>query len=176
MLKEYSADGKKYEGREFKELEATIDKNLIEWIRYIETNAISAHGSSREFEIARSIQWLGYDMICQLCFGHPLGFIHKHADCYDFQDTLERRLPIVERFAVVTEINWLLKFISFVPVLKSILPSTTDKSGVGKIMGVWLSKLDNIVVILTNDSWQKRKSKIAQILMTSPIMTLLDCG
>ena len=75
-------------------------------------------------------------MICRLCFGHPFGFVEKHADCHDFLKTLEERLPIVEKFSIYTEVSSLLSFISYMPWLNRILPSATDRNGIGKIIGV----------------------------------------
>lgn len=107
---------------------------------FIEKNGVSTPGSPpKEFEIGRSVQYLVTDMICRLCFGHPFGFIAKHADCYGFLKTLEERLPIVEKFSIYTEVSSLLSFISHVPWLKRILPSATDQNGIGKIIGVRLS-------------------------------------
>ena len=104
---------------------------------FIEKNGLSyADSPSKEVEIGRSIQYLVTDMICRLCFGSPFGFVAKHADCYDFLKTLEERLPIVEKFSIFTEVSTLLSFVSYIPWLKRILPSATDRNGIGKIIGV----------------------------------------
>ena len=104
---------------------------------FIEKNGVSyPHSELKEFEIGRSIQYLVTDMIGRLCFGRPFGFIAKHADCYDFLKTLEERLPIVEKFSIFTEVSSILSFISFIPWFNRILPSATDRNGIGKIMGV----------------------------------------
>lgn len=138
LNKTTNKEGLQYEGKDTVGAEATINENLVEWIQYIEMNGLSYPGMTTEFDIARSIQWLLFDMICRLCFGHPFGFISKHEDCYDFQKTLEERLPIVEIFAVVTEMSRILRFVSHVPLLKRVLPSAKDQSGIGKILGVRL--------------------------------------
>lgn len=88
------------------------------------------------FDIARSIQWLMFDMICNLCLGKPLGFIEHHSDQYNFQQILEERLPIVEKFSVLTEVNGWLKVLAAIPFARRLLPSSKDKDGIGAIMGV----------------------------------------
>jgi hypothetical protein len=103
---------------------------------YVERNGLSDPGKTCEFEIARSIQWLLFDMVCRLCFGHPFGFIDKHEDCYDFQKMLDDRLPIVEKCAVLTEVNTWLRLIASVPILRNVIPSPRDSTGVGAILGV----------------------------------------
>ena len=107
------------------------------WITYVEEHAVSySDGPCKDFEIGRSIQYHVTDMICLLCFGHPFGFVAKHADCFNFLKTLEERLPIVEKFSIFTEVNRLLTVISHVPLLKRVLPSARDSNGIGKIIGV----------------------------------------
>lgn len=97
---------------------------------------MSGKNATLEFDIARSIQWLLFDIICRLCFGKPIGFIEDHKDHYHFQKTLEERLPIVEKFMVISEVNTWMRFISAIPVLRRVLPSTRDSDGIGAIWGV----------------------------------------
>ncbi len=94
--------------------------------------------------MGRSIQWLLYDMICRLCLGHPVGFVDEHQDQYEFQSVLENRLPIVEKFAIMTEVNLWLRIIDRIPVLRRVLPSSRDKSGVGVILRV--SHIPSLIV------------------------------
>ncbi|KAF5878865.1 putative benzoate 4-monooxygenase cytochrome p450 protein [Botrytis fragariae] len=105
------------------------------WVGYIEHNSISTSQAMKPFDNARSIQWLDFDLICQLCFEHGLGFISNHSDRYDFQKTLDERLSIVEQIGVLAEFGSILRFISRVTFLNQVLPSAKDKSGVGKILG-----------------------------------------
>ncbi|KAL8769420.1 MAG: hypothetical protein Q9209_004648 [Squamulea sp. 1 TL-2023] len=117
--------------------EQNIQQSLQGWILYVQKHGVSYPGDSpRDFEIGRSIQYLVTDTICLLAFGRLLGFVSKHADCYGFLKTLEERLPIVEKFSILTEVNHLLAFISHIPWLRRILPSATDPTGIGKIIGI----------------------------------------
>lgn len=77
-----------------------------------------------------------FDMICRLTLGHPVGFVQKHKDCFSFQQTLEERLPIVEKFAVFGEMNVFIRCLSHVPLLQTLLPSPEDTDGVGAVLGV----------------------------------------
>ncbi|KAI0977109.1 putative benzoate 4-monooxygenase cytochrome P450 [Xylaria arbuscula] len=132
MLRSKLASG--YGGKDVEDFEHTIDENLMNWVLYIQANAMSNQQATLEFDIARSIQWLLYDMICRLCFGVPGGFVDEHKDQHDFQETLEERLPIVEQFAVLTEANSWVRMIDRIPVLRRILPSSKDKEGLGVIL------------------------------------------
>lgn len=131
LMQAYSYDGKGVEG-----FDSTIDENLDCWVKYIEENALCAPGATKEFDIARSIQWLLFDMVCCLCFGYPVGFVENYDDCYHIQKTLEERLPIVEKFAVMTGMNVWIKIISYLPLFHRVLPSSRDKDGLGAILGV----------------------------------------
>ncbi|KAI0547221.1 putative benzoate 4-monooxygenase cytochrome P450 [Xylaria curta] len=132
MLRSKLAAG--YGGKDIEEFEHTIDENLTNWILYIQANAMSNQNTTSEFDIARSTQWLLYDMVCRLCFGVSAGFVDEHKDQHDFQKTLEERLPIVEQFVVLTEVNSWIRMTDRVPSLRRILPSSKDKEGLGVIL------------------------------------------
>ena len=58
---------------------------------------------------------------------------------FGFLQTLESRLPIVEQFSVLTELNTILSTLSKSNWVKRMLiPSAVDHSGVGRILGVSL--------------------------------------
>jgi hypothetical protein len=79
------------------------------------------------------------DIITHLCFGKPFGFVDSDDDVYDFLSTVENMVPIVHQFSVILELNTILLRIMNVPCLKKLIaPSTTDKSGIGKVLGVGL--------------------------------------
>lgn len=89
--------------------------------------------------MARSMQYLTTDVISHLCFGEPFGFVKTHGDVYGFIATLESRLPFIENFSVIVELNRVLSAICSVPFLKTrLLPQPTDEDGLGKIVGVCL--------------------------------------
>ncbi|KAF2188485.1 putative benzoate 4-monooxygenase cytochrome P450 [Zopfia rhizophila CBS 207.26] len=125
-----------YDGKDVENFESTIDENLACWLRYVDRHGLSAVNTTVEFDIARSIQWLLFDMICRLCLGEPVGFVEDHKDHYHFQKTLEERLPVVEKFAVMTEVNSWIRFISMIPFLRRVLPSSRDQDGIGAVLGL----------------------------------------
>ncbi|XRM37641.1 hypothetical protein ABZX51_001103 [Aspergillus tubingensis] len=125
-----------YQGKDIPQMEYAIDQNLLTWLDYIRIHAVATPDRHVAFDMARSIQWLLFDMVCHLCLGHPLGFIDQHEDFYGFQNVLETRLPIVEKFAIFTEVNTWIKMISHIPILRRVLPSPQDRDGIGAIMGV----------------------------------------
>jgi len=125
---------------------------LEEWICYINRQGISDASNTVKFDLARSIQYLTTDIISHLCFGQPFGFTKIHGDVHGFIATLESRLPIIEKFSVLVELNALLSALSYMPLFKRyILPQATDADGLGKILGVCPSE-KNIGCDSTNPS------------------------
>ncbi|KAF4634721.1 hypothetical protein G7Y89_g3383 [Cudoniella acicularis] len=140
-LRQQMAPG--YDGKDIKDFEIGIDENLQQWIQYIEEHGVTHPGQPvKEFEIGRSIQYLVTDMICRLCFGRALGFIENHTDRHEFLQTLEQRLPIVEKFSIYTEVSTLISFISNIPWVNKVLPSAEDKNGIGRIIGICREIID----------------------------------
>lgn len=132
----------KYGGKDIAGVEPTIDARLNEWVDLIDQKWTSLPGETKKFEIARNIQFLTTDIISHLCFGEPLGFVKNQKDMHDFLKTLESRLPVVEQFSVLTELTTLLvKLSNFVWLKRALIPSATDKSGVGRIIGVCLRNI-----------------------------------
>ncbi|KAL8781671.1 MAG: hypothetical protein Q9213_005888 [Squamulea squamosa] len=126
-----------YGGKDVEGVEAAIDTRLNEWLLQIDRKWISSPGETKRFDIGRSIQFLTTDIISHLSFGEPLGFVKNERDMYDFLQTLESRLPIVEQFSVLTELNTILVTLSNIGWLKKrLIPSPADRSGVGRILGV----------------------------------------
>lgn len=61
----------------------------------------------------------------------------QDSDVHSFLYTIESQLPIVQHFSVILELNRILERLARVPFLKGLLlPSATDKTGIGRIMGV----------------------------------------
>ena len=118
-------------------MEAIIDERFSEWISYIDQHWTSLPGETKNYDIARSVQYLTTDIISHLCFGQPIGFVEEHKDIHDFRKTLESRLPIAEQFSVIVEYFSLLSTLSRIPWIKrNLVPQNTDTTGVGKILGV----------------------------------------
>lgn len=126
-----------YAGKEIEGAEEAVDQRIGEFIQRIEERWLSDSDGTAVFDIARRIQFLAVDVITHLCFGKPLGFIESDSDVFNFLATIEMQLPIVQHFSVILEFNNLLLQMVNIPFLKRlIVPSSSDKKGIGMIMGV----------------------------------------
>lgn len=126
-----------YAGRDIEGLEAAIDERFVDWISRIRTQSMSTSEKTTFLDIGKYVQYLAVDIITHLCFGAPLGFVEHNKDMYGFLGVIEDRLPIVQHFSVLVELNTFLRRVTSIPAInKLFLPRATDKSGVGKILGV----------------------------------------
>ena len=127
-----------YAGRELDSLESEVCERMQEFVNHIDTQWATDPGESiKTLDMARIIQFLTVDVITQLCFGKPLGFLSNNKDMFSFLKTIETQLPIVQHFTIIHEVNTLIQRLANVPWLKRLIaPSPRDCTGIGVIMGV----------------------------------------
>lgn len=122
-------------------MEPVIDEQLIEWLARVNKTWISKPGASRPFDIGKRIQFLTVDIITRICLGSPLGCVASDSDKHDFLATVERGNAVCQHFSVLLELNSLMYYLTKIPLLGPlIVPKSSDKKGVGKIMGVSSSR------------------------------------
>ncbi|KAI1075518.1 putative benzoate 4-monooxygenase cytochrome P450 [Whalleya microplaca] len=125
-----------YAGKDIEGVEAAVDERLAEFFSHLESS-VSKPGSTKTLDIATRLQYYAVDVISQLCFGRPLGFVQSDSDHIGFQSTVEWQMPIVMLFSVIVELNSLYYFLSGIPwIRKVIVPSAGDKIGIGPIMKI----------------------------------------
>lgn len=84
-------------------------------------------------DFARIAQYFALDVISDIAFGQPFGFLESDSDVHDYIKTQEALLPIFEWLSTfpslerLTRIGW---------VSKLVMPKPTDKKGLGRLMGV----------------------------------------
>ncbi|MCJ1436398.1 hypothetical protein MMC27_005777 [Xylographa pallens] len=126
-----------YAGTDIVDFEPIINACIQDWITHIHVFGISTENSTVKVDLASSIQYLTTDIISYLCFGEPFGFVKQYSDVHGFLQMVESRLPIMEWLSVLTELNKLLSLLANIPLLgQRLLPQSTDKSGVGAIVGI----------------------------------------
>ncbi|KAK7430663.1 hypothetical protein QQZ08_002706 [Neonectria magnoliae] len=117
-----------YGGREVDNLEPKIDKNILSFIHLLKSYA----AESKQVDFGRKAQYFTLDVISDLAFGKPFGFIETDSDVYEYIGTTEETLPMV---MVTTVVPILVKILSH-PLLKRLLPSEKDRLGFGRVMGI----------------------------------------
>jgi len=82
-------------------------------------------------DISRIISYFTLDVISQVAFGHEFGFLQNDSDPFGYIANLKEFLPAILVFGAYTELTKILKM----PFMKALLPKSTDKRGLGKVMG-----------------------------------------
>lgn len=113
-----------------------IDEQLLDWLHRVDLSWISGPGKYSTFDIGKGIQFLTVDIITKICLGMALGCVASDSDKYDFLATVEQGNPVCQHFSVILELNSLMYYLANLPFLGSLVPKATDRSGVGRIMGV----------------------------------------
>ncbi|KAF2154696.1 cytochrome P450, partial [Myriangium duriaei CBS 260.36] len=120
-----------YSGRENAHIESDVDSRLLNLFGLINKSYISTYDNFRPLDISRIITYFTLDVISQVAFGHEFGFLANDRDPFGYIQNLKEFLPAILFFGAYTE---LLKVLQM-PFMKAILPKSTDKRGLGKVMG-----------------------------------------
>ncbi|OTA01466.1 cytochrome P450 [Trichoderma parareesei] len=117
-----------YAGRDVDNIEPKIDSNIRDFMRLLGSYA----DKKTPVDLGRKVQYFTLDVISDLAYGAPFGFVETDTDVYEYIQTTEKNLPMI---MVVTVFPWLLTLLNS-PVLKGLLPSTKDRLGFGRIMSI----------------------------------------
>ena len=116
-----------------------MDERVTDVISRLDAHWVSSPNETRTCDIAKYIGFLNLDIITELSFGKPLGFVAAGKDLYGYSAHFEKKWAQVQHFAVLQELNkMMIKFLE-IPWLNSLvtgLPRKTDEQGIGKILGV----------------------------------------
>jgi len=138
----------KYSGKDNPYLELSIDNRLSHFITFIRQRYLSSSfqpsgleksdGQSpsyiyRPVDFARIAQYFALDVISDIAFGQPFGFLDTDSDVHDYIKTQEALLPIFEWFATLPSLERLIR-IQWISRL--LMPKPTDEKGLGRLMGV----------------------------------------
>ncbi|KAK1476984.1 hypothetical protein CCUS01_16700 [Colletotrichum cuscutae] len=91
-----------YSGREVQAFEQKIDDNLVRLIRLIERYV----DGRKPFDFGRKAQFFTLDVISDLAFGEPFGFVASDSDMYEYIKTTEENLPV---FMGMTVVPWVIR-------------------------------------------------------------------
>lgn len=120
-------------------MEPMIVEQLVQWICRAKSDWMSEPSQARPFDIGKRIQFLTVDVITKICLGGALGCVTSDSDKYEFLETVEKGNSVCQHFSALLELNSLIHYITKIPILgPRLIPQASDKTGVGRIMGVSL--------------------------------------
>ncbi|KAF4456709.1 hypothetical protein F53441_1265 [Fusarium austroafricanum] len=121
-----------YSGKENESLERTIDDHIAKLIAMLETKYLSTDQEYRPVDFAQKIQYFTLDVISDLAFGQPFGYIEQDADVFDFIKITKSFFPVTLVMANIPSLVSLLHSRLF----SGLLPKESDKLGFGAFIGV----------------------------------------
>ncbi|KEY69110.1 hypothetical protein S7711_09646 [Stachybotrys chartarum IBT 7711] len=110
-------------------LEGHVDERITEWMAIV-GERYGATGKKMDF--SEWSQWFAYDTVCQLAFGHPVGFVREGRDISNLIQNFHDMAPFA---AVVGALPWLcVPFLQSSITKRYFMPKPGDNTGIGKIM------------------------------------------
>ncbi|KAF9878749.1 cytochrome p450 [Colletotrichum karsti] len=127
-----------YAGRDSNGFEPGVDRIVAQFVDLIEKKYISTATEYRPIEFSHKSQYFALDVIGQLAFGEPLGFLQKDEDLWGYVAMNDSVFPVLAIMLNVPQVallmqNW---------PLSKLLPFSSDKYGFGKLMHVAKSLAD----------------------------------
>ncbi|RTE80588.1 hypothetical protein BHE90_004925 [Fusarium euwallaceae] len=121
-----------YSGKENESLERTVDAHIARLIDLIETKYLSTSREYRPADFAQKIQYFTLDVISDLAFGQPFGYVDQDDDVFDFIKITRSFFPVTLVIANIPSLVSLLHSRLF----RGLLPKESDKFGFGAFIGV----------------------------------------
>lgn len=121
-----------YSGKENEHLEHSIDNNIANLIKLIETKYLSTETELRLVDFAQKAQFFTLDVISDIAFGRKFGYLANDKDMFSYIKTTEDTIPVM---ILVGALPWLAKVLHS-RLFKSLLPTDKDVYGLGKVMGI----------------------------------------
>lgn len=112
-------------------MEKTIESQVQNLIALIKSKYVSSNKDYRPVDLAQKLQYFTLDVISDLAFGKPLGYLEQDADPYDYVEAMDASMPVL---ATLGNLPWLANLFHS-PLLRRFLPSEMDKGGFGALIG-----------------------------------------
>ncbi|KAF5558637.1 pisatin demethylase (cytochrome P450) [Fusarium mexicanum] len=125
------APGYSYKENEGFGFEAGIDRQLLNFISLIDQKYLSTTSESRPLDLAEKTQFFALDVIGDVSFGEPFGYLTKDEDLFQYNEINASSLPVMNMASVYP---WLGKVVHRWP-LSLLLPREQDQVGFGRLMG-----------------------------------------
>ncbi|KAK3071492.1 hypothetical protein LTR53_008537 [Teratosphaeriaceae sp. CCFEE 6253] len=122
-----------YAGKENVHLEGDVDEQLLKYLDLVSSQYVAKPEQDifRTVDLSRVTSYFTLDVISKVAFGQTFGFLDHDDDPFGYLASLAQMLPAIIVFGVYTELTNIMKF----PAIKAALPKSTDKRGLGRVMG-----------------------------------------
>jgi hypothetical protein len=115
-------------------MEHTIETQITSLVELIKSKYVSDAARYRPVDLAQKLQYFTLDVISDLAFGKPLGYLQQDADPYDYVEAMDASMPVL---ATLGNVPWLADLFHS-RLLRRFLPSEKDNGGFGALIGYLL--------------------------------------
>ncbi|KAL0777439.1 hypothetical protein CaCOL14_006957 [Colletotrichum acutatum] len=122
-----------YAGKENLALEDGINSQVAGFVDLIRRKYVTIDDEVRPMDLGKTTQYFTLDVITRVAYGKEFGYLATDSDVHDYISTTEAAIPLLQ---LCSEVPWLANFMFSKPILGAVGPKHTDKSGLGKLMGV----------------------------------------
>lgn len=122
-----------YSGKDNAHLEADIDACIMMFVQLVQQKYLSEGSGLRVMDLAQKVQYFTLDVITQTAYGTAFGYLKEDADVHDQVKLTDWIVPFLTLCANVPLLN---KILNRAWVKVKLGPKPTDKSGIGKSMGI----------------------------------------
>lgn len=129
-----------YSGKENLQMEQDVDDQVLQLLSLIEQKYLTRPeiGQFNTMDLSRIISYFTLDVISKIAFGKTFGFLDEDDDPFGYLENLAQFLPAIILFGVFTELTQIMK----IPLMKPLLPKSTDRRGLGRVMGFAKERVD----------------------------------
>ncbi len=100
-------------------------------VQYIE-DRLGGPDQSCVLDFSKVAQYYTLDVITDMAFGEPFGYLAKDEDLHDYHATFAKQAPVI---SIINSMPSVGRFLNQDWAKKFWAPTTKDKKGVGKLMG-----------------------------------------
>ena len=112
-------------------MEHTIETQIAHLVELVKSKYVSDAANYRPVDLGQKLQYLTLDVISDLSFGEPLGYLQHDTDPYDYVEAMDASMPVL---STLGNVPWLVNLFHS-RLLRRFLPSEKDKGGFGAIIG-----------------------------------------
>jgi hypothetical protein len=93
-----------YSGKENDSMEHTIEIQVANLVKLVRSKYISSNTEYRPDDLVQKLQYFTLDVISDLAFGKPLGYLQNDADPFDYVEAMDASMPVL---ASLGNVPWL---------------------------------------------------------------------
>jgi hypothetical protein len=112
-------------------MERTIDRQIAKLVQLIERKYISSGKEYRPMDLGKKGQFFTLDVISDLAFGKPFGYLEHDDDVFDYIKITDQYILAM---LLMANVPWLAR-LTHTRLFRNLLPKETDKLGFGAFIG-----------------------------------------